>query len=418
MFRVFINVFSPLLGLFILILGNGFFMTYVAVRLNIEGITPWLIGAMSGAYYAGLVIGSFRIEPFIVRVGHIRAYAAFASLVSALIILQAFYVNPWWWLLLRFVGGYCMAGLFITIESWLLVSGSRTTRGQILSLYMITFYAAQALGQFLLHMGNLTGLMPYLVAALLSTLSVVPLAMTRVRAPYLDQPSVLGLRALYRASPIGISGCFCSGLILGTVYGLLPVFINQVQHSVANIALLMGVTIFGGMVLQYPIGKLSDAFDRRIILLIVSLLALVICFLTLTPWIQVPGVLLALLFFFGGLTFTIYPLAISYTCDRMHQKDTVAATQGLLLAYSVGASAGPFLAPGLMHALGPQGLFIYFGIITILLTGVIVWRSMTTPAVPADERRAFTPVPRTTPVGTELSTQQKRKAAPAKSESS
>ncbi len=402
MFRVLINVFSPILGLVLLVLGNGFFMTYVAVRLNLDGTAPWIIGAMSGAYYAGLVIGSFRIEPFIVRVGHIRAYAAFASLASTFVILQAFYVNPWWWLVLRFVGGYCLAGLFITIESWLLVSGSRTTRGQILSIYMIAFYAAQAAGQFLLKMGHLKGLTPYLITALLSTLSVVPLAMTRVRAPDLEEPSALNFLHLYRISPIGIVGCFCSGLILGAIYGLLPVFINEVQHSVDRIALIMGVTIFGGMLLQYPIGKLSDIFNRRIILFVVTLISLGVSLVVLTPLRDHAFILLTLLFLFGGLTFTMYPLCISYTCDRMKQKDTVAATQGLLLAYSVGATLGPLMAPGLMHGLGPRGLFIYFDIVMVILLIVISWRSLTTPSVPVKDRKAFVQMPRTTPVGAEL----------------
>ena len=234
---------------------------------------------------------------------------------------------------------------------------------------MISFYAAQAMGQFLLKLGNLKGSIPFLVTALLATLSVVPLAMTHVRAPHFEEPSALSFRALYRISPIGIAGCFFSGLLLGAIYGLLPVFINQVQHSVANIALFMGVTIFGGMLLQYPIGKLSDIFERRIILLAVTIASLIVSFLVISPLMYQPWVLPSLLFVFGGLTFTLYPLCISYTCDRMEQKDTVAATQGLLLAYSIGAALGPLMAP---------------------------------PAIPTEEQEAFVAMPRTTPVLAEL----------------
>ncbi|AIT64007.1 MFS transporter [Coxiella burnetii] len=406
MLSVLITVLSPLLSLVILTVGNGFFVTYVTVRLHLEGVPAWVIGAISAAYYAGLVFGSFRIEPFIIRVGHIRAYAAFASLVATTILLQALYINPWWWLILRLISGYCMAGLFITIESWLLVKSEKGTRGQVLSLYMISFYAAQALGQFLLSAGDLKGIVPFILAALLSSLSVVPLAMTRTATPHFEEPSALNFFQLYRISPVGIFGCFCSGLIMGAIYGLLPLYISQIQPETETIALLMGATIFGGMLLQYPVGKLSDALDRRKVILGVVALVLALSILITTPLSHALFILLILLFFFGGLTFTIYPLSISYALDYLQSKDTVAATQGLLLAYSVGATFGPLLGPGFMHLAGPRGLFFYFIAIGSLLTILVLWRSVTSPGVPKEEQQEFIPIPRTTPVGTELNPRQ------------
>lgn len=176
-----------------------------------------------------------------------------------------------------------MAGLFITIESWLLVKSEKGTRGQVLSLYMISFYAAQALGQFLLSAGDLKGIVPFILAALLSSLSVVPLAMTRTATPHFEEPSALNFFQLYRISPVGIFGCFCSGLIMGAIYGLLPLYISQIQPETETIALLMGATIFGGMLLQYPVGKLSDALDRRKVILGVVALVLALSILITTP---------------------------------------------------------------------------------------------------------------------------------------
>ena len=408
MFSVLFTVISPLLSLIILTIGNGFFVTYVTIRLHLECTPSWIIGSISAAYYAGLVFGSFRIESFIIRVGHIRAYAAFASLVSITILLQALYINSWWWLSLRLINGYCMAGLFITIESWLLVkSDKKNTRGQVLSFYMTSFYAAQALGQFLLNIGELKGVVPFILSALLSSLSVVPLAMTRTTTPHFEEPSALNFFQLYRISPVGIFGCFCSGLIMGAIYGLLPLYISQIQPDTKAIALLMGATIFGGMLLQYPIGKLSDALDRRKVILAVVAFVLALSILISTPLSHTLCILLILLFFFGGLTFTIYPLSISYTLDYLQSKDTISATQGLLLAYSIGATIGPLSASSFMHIAGPCGLFFYFIFIGSLLTVLVLWRSMTTPGVPKEEQQEFVPVPRTTPIGAELSPRQK-----------
>lgn len=405
MFSVLISVISPLFSLIILTVGNGFFLTYVTVRLHLDGTSSLMIGAISAAYYAGLVIGSFRIEPFIIRVGHIRAYATFASLVATTILLQSLYINPWWWLILRLLSGYCMAGLFITIESWLLVKSNQRTRGQVLSLYMISFYAAQALGQFLLHLSDLKSFIPFIMAALLSSLSVVPLAMTHTTTPHFEEPSALSFFQLYRISPVGVFGCLCSGLILGSTYGLLPLYISQTL-SVHNVAVLMGATIFGGMLLQYPVGKVSDALDRLKVILIVVGLVLVLSILITTPLSHKVYTLLILLFLFGGLTFTLYPLSITYALDFLHSKDTVAATQGLLLAYSIGATIGPLLAPALMHTAGARGLFIYFIVISGILALLIFWRSLTSPGIPKDKQQEFISLPRTTPVGAELTPRQ------------
>ena len=168
----------------------------------------------------------------------------------------------------------------------------------------------------------------------------------------------------------------------------------------------MGVTIFGGMLFQYPIGKISDIFNRRTVILTVTLFTLLVSALIITPLSHWHFTQLLLLFLFGGFTFTIYPLSISYACDHLAGKDIVAATQGLLLAYSIGATVGPLLAPGLMHLLGWRGLFIYFLIIGALLTLIVAWRALTSPGVPLEEQQKFIAIPRTTPVGAELNPRQ------------
>jgi len=390
---------APLLSLFILILGNGLFTTLIPVRLHIEESSALTIGIMSAAYYLGLVCASFRTERAIIRVGHIRAFSAFASALSVVSLLQGIFVIPWLWIILRFLGGFATAGLFIVIESWLLILGTIKTRGQILALYMIALYAAQALGQFLINLGDPTTLLLFAVTAMLSSLSVIPLAMAKIGLPQFEEPSTLSFKKLYHKSASGIIGCFSSGLILGAIYGLLPVFILEKTTNNSAIALFMAATIFGGMALQYPVGRLSDFIERRTVLAAVAfctvVISLLVNFLFTWHWAALAGV-----FLFGGLTFTLYPISISHACDSLDQKDIVSGTQGLLLAYGLGAAAGPVIAPLFIHLLGPNGLFIYFALISGLLGLFFLWRKTYVTASTQEER--FVPMPGTTPIAAEM----------------
>lgn len=402
MWRVITLVFAPLLSLFILILGNGLLTTLLTVKLHIAGASSWAAGAVVAAYYGGLVIGSFRIEPFIVRVGHIRAYAGFASIMAVIAMLQGLFEVPWVWILLRFVGGYCMAGLFIVIESWMVARSGPKTRGQALSLYMIAQYAAQALGQFLLNVSSIDTVIPFCIVTILASLSVVPLAMTYISSPQFEEPSALSFAKLYKLSPSGVIGCFCSGLILGAVYGLMPLAIGQLQYPISDVALFMGILIFGGMALQWPIGKISDVYNRRNVLIYISLFLLLTNVVIIAVSQEFRYVFITLLFLLGGFSFTLYPLSVSHACDYVEGKDIVAATQGLLLAYGIGATAGPLLAPSLIHYYQHFGLFIYFSAIAGFLALFFGWRRTRKSRISVEEQQDFVSVPRTTPVAQEL----------------
>jgi MFS family permease len=399
MLKIVKKTFAPLLSLFIFTLGSGLFTTLLAVRLHLAGSSDLVIGSMTAAFYAGLVCGSFRIERFIVRVGHIRAFAAFASTLAVVTILQGMIIHIWVWLLLRLVGGFVTAGLYVVIESWLLVQSDTKTRGQILAIYMVGFYAAQALGQFLINTANPETLILFALSAMLCSLSVIPLAMSYVSSPEFGEPSTLSFRKLYQISASGVIGCFAAGLVLGAIYGLLPLYVSQQFQKNSLVAVFMASTIFGGMALQYPVGRLSDFLERRLLLVIVSVLAggvsILIMLFTHNVWL-----LVTLCFFLGGLTFTLYPLCISHACDYLDANDFVAGTQGLLLAYSVGSTIGPLLAPVFMHFFGSNGLFVFFLVVTVLLALFFVWRKTQRASVPSEEQ--FISVPQNTPIMAEL----------------
>lgn len=400
MYAIIKKVYTPLLSLFIFVLGSGLFMTLLVLRMHEAKISALYIGAMTSAYYLGLVIGSFKIEKMILRVGHIRTFSAFASLLAVVCLLHGMLFNMPFWLLLRLVGGYATAAIFVVIESWLLVSGSLKIRGQVLSLYMITFYAAQAFGQFLVTLSTPQDLMLYALTAIFCSLSVIPLAMTKARQPQISEPSVLGFKKLFRKSASGVLGCFCAGLILSAIYGLLPLYIIDKAHSAKYVSTYMAAVIFGGMALQYPLGRLSDVIERRSVLIMITISVILVSALTLlvfsNNWLAV-----VVMFLLGGMTFTLYPISISHGCDSLQQKDIVSGTQGLLLAYSIGATVGPVLAPIFIRVSGTtNALFYYFMVICVFLLVFLSWRRVSTPSREQEEQ--FQSIPQTTPITAEL----------------
>jgi MFS family permease len=392
-------VFAPLLSLFIFVLGNGLFTTFLTIKLHYIGSSALVIGVMMGLYYAGLASASFKIEHFILRVGHIRAFAVFASLLSIITLLNGILINHWFWAILRFSNGFVTAGLFIIVESWLLILSTEKTRGQILALYMVTFYAAQALGQFLINLSDLNSLIPFAITSILCSLSIIPLATTKIGDPKFIEPSTINFKDLYKIAASGIVGCICSGLILGAIYGLLPLYIAEHLLNNSAIGFFMALTIFGGMFLQYPIGILSDYMDRRKILLWLSILIVLISLLLLFVF-HWQSIIMLVIFIFGGLTFTLYPVSISHACDHLATKDIVAGTQGLLLAYSIGATLGPIFAALFVNILGSKGLLLYFILIGLFLSFFLYYRQKHVAAISQENK--FISIPQTSPITAEL----------------
>lgn len=392
---------APLISLTILMLSAGLFTTLLTIRMQLENVSTWYIGIMQGAYYLGMVLGSFFCERFIQRVGHIRAFAAFAAITTSIALAQGIFVEPTFWMLCRFVAGYCLAGTYIVIESWLLAGATGELRGRILAIYMMALYSGQGLGQLLLDVSDPKTLIPFAVVALLSSLSLVPVTNTYEKSPPLEQPSSLNFIQLYKLSPSGVIGCFVSGLVLGAIYALLPFYIKALQFSLREIGMAMSLTIIGGMLLQYPLGRLSDIYGRRLSVIINTIL-LILVSLVLVFVYPYKILFFSVLFLFGGFSFTLYPLCISLACDHLQSKDVVAATAGLLLAYGIGAAIGPVLAPAFMKYSGPSGLFVYFISVSVAFVLFLLLRVRVSTPLPIEEQQQYVPVPQTTPIVSEL----------------
>jgi len=386
---------APLLSLFIFALCSGFFLTFLSLSMNTHNESPLMIGAMTGIFYAGLVCGSFRIAPFIARVGHIRAFSTFASLLAVISLLHGIFYNMPLWFILRFITGFGTAGIFVVIESWFLYNSTASMRGRVLSLYMITFYAAEALGQLMLNLGHANNLLLYSIAAMLCSLSVIPLSMTRVSMPEFTDGSSMKLRTLYKKTTSSVFGCFFAGMILSATYGLFPILFSNIYHDTSKVSVFMFCLIMGGMLLQYPVGKLSDRIDRRLTVIIICFLAIV-CSILLMYSMKSYYLALMLITLFGGFATTIYPICISYACDTLDIKHIVAGIQGLLLSYSLGSTLGPFVAPLFMHNLNEINVFIYFIVIFGLTAVLFAWRKTQTTSPPQEE--PFQVMRQTTPV--------------------
>jgi MFS family permease len=383
----------PLLGLFILGIGNGFLSTLITVRLDSAGESATMIGIVSSAYFIGLALGAMFNDRLLLRIGHIRAYGSFASLVAVTVLMQGLVNDPWAWFTLRLIGGWATVGVYLVIESWLLTSGEPKSRGRLLALYMISLYAAGVLGQLLLGVVNGMGeTAPFIVIGMLASLSVLPMAMIPRVSPLIEHAEPLPPHRLIMLTPTGVMGSLGSGMVVAAAYSLLPLYLQRIGMSVAEVGQMMAVVILGAMLLQYPIGRWSDRHDRQMVLIAISAFCVLISAAML--WLPLSTALLAvLLFLLGGGVFALYPVAVSHAADRAPAGALVRMSQGLLLINAIGSTISPLMISPVMTVVGDAGLFWAFGGLSLLLVMFFAWRRSVRPApVPVAPFTATTPM--------------------------
>ncbi len=400
--RFVIQVIAPLLSLFMTMLGNGLYNTLIAVRLDMDGATNWLIGLASAAFYAGFVISSLRVDSFIVRVGHIRAFSIFAALTAIVSLIPGMTSYHLSWIVMRFIAGFCLAGIYVIIESWLLADCSSKNRGKILSVYMITLYSGQMLGQFLLKIGNPLAITQFCITAIIASLSIIPVCITYRKSPTIAENPHFPFRDLFRISPTGIFGCFISGMMLGPIYGLIPAFARSINYSINDIAFTMFIILLGGMLLQYPMGSISDRIGRRTVLLALALSATLLSISMVFSAVYSQWLFWMESFIFGGVCFTLYPLSISQTCDYIEPDKIISAVGSLVLSYGIGATLGPLVAPLLMDYINDSALFFYFAAMTGFFFLFILIRMCRRTSLPLEEQSNYVSIPQTTAHASEL----------------
>ncbi len=371
---------APLLGLFILGIGNGFLATVITLRLDAAGESAVVIGWVSSAYFIGLALGAMLNDRLLLRIGHIRAYGSFASLVAVTVLLQGLVDHPVAWFALRLVGGWATVGVYLVIESWLLTAGDQKVRGRLLALYMISLYAAGVLGQLLLGVTEaMGGAASFMVIGMLASLSVLPMAMIPRVSPLIEKAEPLSPLRLITLTPTGVMGSFGSGIAVAAVYSLLPLYLQRIGLPVDRIGQMMAVVVLGAMLLQYPVGRWSDRHDRQLVLIIIgafcTLISAAVLWLPLNLWS-----LAALLFLLGGGVFSLYPVAVGHAADRAPAGALVRMSQGLLLINAIGSALSPPLISPVMGVLGDAGLFWSFGALGLFLVAFFGWRRSVRPA--------------------------------------
>jgi MFS family permease len=389
-------------GLGILLGGVGLLGTVVGLRATTAGFANLQIGLVMAGYYAGYIIGTLFVPRLIRNVGHVRCFAAFAALSAAASLGFGLFVDPALWFVLRILSGICVVGIYMVVESWLNEQSAGPHRGRIFSIYMMSTLIALGVGQFLLLAGDTSELTLFALSAILISLGVVPVAITRVTEPQIEVVVPVQLKELAQISPLGMVGALSSGIVIGAFWSMAPVFGQRLDLNDGDIALLMSSTILGGVLLQWPIGHISDRIDRRTVLILTSFAAAIasgtISYIAVH---QHPGLVVSS-FVYGGLMFTLYSISVAHTNDHLVAGQVLEATRGLLLVFGIGALFGPILAGLAMRILGPAGLPMMSATIAMALTLFGLFR-ITRRAAPALEEQAeFVPMVRTSPVVFEM----------------
>lgn len=396
----------------VLQVANGLLGVLVPLQLGLHRFPTAVVGLVVTAHSVGFLVGCLAVPRIVRQVGHIRAFAMFAAVASVAALSFAVAVEPTLWTALRLATGFCSAGLFTVAESWINDRTPSRTRGRVISLYMVCNKVTLIGGQLLLTLEAPLPFAFYMLAGACYSLSLLPIAATRASSPRIEGLAILGLRDLYALAPMAVVGCFGAGLLNASVLGLIPVYGLQLGLGVAAVAGLPVAIQCGSLLLQWPLGWLSDRFDRRIIIATSTgatlAVSVVIALLDAAPLWQ----LYLLCGVWGSFALSVYAISIAHACDLAAPTQLVSATGGLLLLWAIGSIVGPPLATVSMELAGPPGLFFYAAVIAAALGGFALWRMARRQAVPAPEREPFVNLPATSPSVAELDPRAPQRTEP------
>ncbi|MDP1537031.1 MAG: MFS transporter [Burkholderiales bacterium] len=395
-------VFFLLLASGILLVGVGLFFTALGLRAGAEQFSTVATGLVMSSYFAGFVFGTMLCPALIRRAGHIRAFAAFASIASTTAIVHAIAIDPWVWSLLRMITGFCLVGLYMVMESWLNVLAPNAARGRVFSAYVAVTLVAMGIGQFLVLAGDVVGFVPLGLVSILLSLALVPVTFTRTPEPPPVKAPKISLQRLYAISPLGAMAALASGLLNSAFFGMGAVFGQRIGLTEIGVAAFMGITIFGGALLQWPVGHASDNHDRRRVLTIICVLAAGVAVLANALKSVSVTALIVCTFFYGGLVFTIYGLSVALINDRIPREEVLEAASTLLLVHGIGAVLGPLAAGLMMELYGPGGLLVYFALVLSAMALFALWRLRIGSPLPVEQQAAYVSIAASSPVVLEM----------------
>ena len=420
--KIFKNSWALFLGYAVLIIAHGLQGNLLGVRAVLENFNIIATGALMSGYFIGYFVGANSVPGLVSKVGHIRVFAAFASMASLSILFHAIVVNPYAWILGRFITGFSIIGIFVVVESWLNDRATNKTRGKVLSIYMIITFIGLGLGVLLLNFSNPKQYEPFILVSLLLSIALVPILLTKRKAPTFKKISSIKIKELYKISPLATFSMFCCGFIHPVIFTLGAVYGTLMNFSILEISLYLFLITISGAVFQWPIGYLSDLFDRRLIIIITALLGAlfaILCFFSVSispdfinlssDWkIIFQHIANHRLFFYifislyAGMSLPLFSLNLAYINDFLPKEKFVSAGAGMQLIFGLSAMFAPFACSFFMKQLGPNGLFIFLFIFQTAIGLFGIYR-MTKRRIEENPDNTFTPMPRNiTPLGIEL----------------
>ena len=402
MFQVLSGAWALLLGMMLLQVGNGMQGTLLGIRGALEGFSTLEMSVVMSSYFLGFLFGSRMAPEMIRRVGHVRVFAALGSMISAVLILYPTITEPWAWSIGRVLIGFCFSGVYVTAESWLNNSASNATRGKALSLYMMVQMVGIVSAQAIMVLADPSGYVLFVIPSVLVSLAFAPILLSVSPTPAFDTTKPLSLRQIMAISPLGCVGMFLLGGVFAAQFGMAPVYGAEAGLSVAQISIFVSTFFVGSLLLQYPIGWLSDRMDRRVLICGASLVmgGGAIAGIALDA-LFVP--LLVAGFVIGGMSNPLYSLLIAYTNDFLDHDDMAAAAGGMVFINGLGAVTGPLVTGWLMGVVGPQGFFVVIAVLSFCMAGYAAYRMTQRAAPTVAQTESYTAVsPSSSPMAVEF----------------
>jgi MFS family permease len=366
------STWSIFLGFGFLMLGNGLQGTLTGWRAIYEGFDTITTGLIMTSYFIGYLAGPIITPKLVKNVGHIRVFAALASMASAAILIQILFISPFIWFGMRLLTGFCFAGTYVIVESWLNARSDNLNRGRVLSIYMVIAYLSLAGGQWLLNAADPAHFSLFLVASILLSLALVPVLISRVKAPEIEYQQKIGISQLFSCASTGSATIFLISIAHGAIFGMGAVYAAKVGMTIAETVLFMSSFILFGALIQWPVGWLSDKMDRRYMILGVAMLSTVLCLLLLFMDLSQMGFLIVF-GLMGGISLSIYPLAVAQTHDQLQPEQMVGASSTIALIYGFGSILAPISIGLIMDYIGLHGFFIYLSLAHLLIVLVLFY---------------------------------------------
>ena len=399
--RTVVKIWPLFMGLSLIGLAVGVQGSLLGYRAELEGFPDNLIGLLMSCYFAGFLAGSIMAPGLIQRVGHIRIFAALSAVASVTILIHALYVDPWTWAFMRLLTGFAFSCIYVVSESWLNQAASNETRGQILAIYMTILLMGICAGQFMLNLADPAGFQLFILISVMVSVAAVPILLTALTTPPIEEQQRVSIAHIWRRAPMGVMGIVLSQWCASVIFGMGAVYAAKMGMSVGEVAWFMASIMGGGMVLQWPLGKLSDMMDRRWVMGGASIIAAIVAVIASQELIASTR-LYVLAFVFGGFSLSLYPLVVALTHDHLRPHEIVPASGTIILIGGLTSVTGPISVAFWLQIWGLQSFFLSLAAGLLLMAVISIWRVLTIPALPAEYKTEATLQAATTPVGSVL----------------